>query len=260
MSFDVPPDAYGQFMGRFSEPLAERFAEWLDLGPGQRVLDVGCGPGALTAVLAGRTDQASARSGHGVSAIDPSASFVAAVRERLPGADARQGTAETLPWPDATFDRAVSQLVVHLMADPAAGIAEMARVTRPGGLVAAAVWDFAGGAAPASPLWRAAREVNPDAPRDGDQPGARDGHLAELLRATDGLAEVEPAALTMSLEFGSFEEWWRPFTFGVGPPGAYLASLIPEDQAKLRDACARQFPDGPFTMPVRAWAARARRR
>lgn len=257
MSFDVPAGVYGQFMGRFSEPLAERFADWLDLGPGQRVLDVGCGPGALTAVLA---DRAGCGSGHGVSAIDPSGSFVAALRGRLPGADARQGTAEALPWPDTAFDRAVSQLVVHLMANPAAGIAEMARVTRPGGLVAAAVWDFAGGAAPASPLWRAAREVSPEAPRDGEQPGARDGHLAELLCATHGLAEVESTALSVSLDFKSFEEWWRPFTFGVGPPGAYLARLSPEDQAKLRDACARQFPDGPFTMPVRAWAARARRK
>lgn len=251
MSFDVAADAYDQFMGRFSGPLAGHFAAWLRLAPGQRVLDVGCGPGALTEVLLATLGAGS------VSAIDPSESFAAAVRERMPGVDVRSGVAEALPWADNVFDCAAAQLVVHLMADPLAGLAEMARVTRPGGTVAATVWDFAGGSSPASAFWRAAREVASSAPAEADLPGAADGHLADMLRQA-GLGEVESAVLTVSLRLSSFEEWWQPFTLGVGPPGSYLASLDGEQRAALRDACARLFPPGPFTMSVRAWTARGR--
>ena len=113
MSFDVPADAYDQFMGRFSEPLAGQFADWLRLVPGQRVLDVGCGPGALTEVLVAKLGVGS------VSAVDPSESFAAAVRERMPGVDVRFGVAEALPWADDVFDCAAAQLVVHLMSRPA---------------------------------------------------------------------------------------------------------------------------------------------
>lgn len=164
MSFDVPADAYWQFMGRFPEQLATQFGAFPRLTPGQRVLDVGCGPGALTAVLAAELGAES------VSAIDPSLSLVASVRDRLPGVDVRQGAAEALPWPDDSFHCAAAQLVVQLMTDPAVGIAEMARVTREGGTVAATVWDFAGGTAPVSMLWRAAREVDPAAPDKDERP------------------------------------------------------------------------------------------
>jgi SAM-dependent methyltransferase len=251
VSFDVPADAYDQFMGRFSGPLAGQFAAWLRLVPGQRVLDVGCGPGALTEVLVAKLGAGS------VSAIDPSESFAAAVRERMPGVDVRFGVAETLPWADDIFDCAAAQLVVHLMADPLAGISEMVRVTRPGGTVAATVWDFSGGTAPASAFWRGAREAASPAPGEADLPGAADGHLAGLLRQA-GLGEVESGVLAVSLRFSSFEEWWRPFTLGVGPPGSYLASLDGEQRAAVRDACARLLPSGPFTMSVRSWTARGR--
>lgn len=251
MSFDVPADTYDQFMGRFSGPLAGQFAAWLRLVPGQRVLDVGCGPGALTEVLVAQLGAGS------VSAIDPSESFAAAVRERIPDVDVRSGVAEALPWADGIFDCTAAQLVVHLMADPLAGISEMARVTRPGGTVAATVWDFAGGTAPASTFWRAAREEASAGPGEADLPGAADGHLAGLLRQA-GLSEVESAVLTISLPFSSFEEWWKPFTLGVGPPGSYLASLDDEQRAAVRDACARLLPPGPFTTSVRSWTARGR--
>ena len=138
MSFDVSADAYMRFIGRYSEPLAVLFADLAEVGPGQRVLDVGCGPGALTAELVRR---AGARA---VSAVEPSGSFVAAVRERLPGVDVRQSAAERLPFADDAFDAAMAQLVVHFMADPVLGLREMGRVTRPGGAVAACVWDHAG--------------------------------------------------------------------------------------------------------------------
>jgi SAM-dependent methyltransferase len=253
MSFAVSADAYGQFMGRFSEPLAGQFAAFLQLAPGQRALDVGCGPGALTAALV-------AELGTGlVSAVDPSQSFVAAARERLPGVDVRAGAAEALPWPDDSFDCAAAQLVVHFMADPVAGITEMARVTRPGGTVAATVWDFAGGTSPVSPFWRAAQEADPAARDEAGLPGAGEGQLAGLLRQA-GMAGVESGVLTVRLEFSSFEQWWQPFTLGVGPAGGYLAALDDTRRRAVRDACARQLPAGPFTLPARAWAARGRAR
>src|SRR5579859_4600193 len=122
MSFDVSADAYLRFMGRYSEPLAPQFADLAGFGRGQRALDVGCGPGALTAVLVSRAGA------EAVSAVEPSASFVAAARERLPGADVRQAAAERLPFPDGVFDVVLAQLVVHFMTDPVTGLREMARV------------------------------------------------------------------------------------------------------------------------------------
>ncbi|MBO0876900.1 MAG: methyltransferase domain-containing protein, partial [Pseudonocardia sp.] len=131
MSFEVSAEAYGRFMGRFSEPLSAEFVRLVDPSQGQRVLDVGCGTGALTAVLARRLGPAA------VAAVDPSASFVAAVRKRLPDVRAERAPAERLPFPDGSFDAAIAQLVVHFMPDPVGGLREMARVTRPGGTVAA---------------------------------------------------------------------------------------------------------------------------
>ena len=155
MSFAVPAAAYDRFMGRYSLPLAPQFAEFAAVSGGQRVLDVGCGPGALTAELAGRAGPAT------VSAVDPSEPFVAAARARHPEADIRLASAEDLPFPDGVFDAALAQLVVHFMAEPAAGLAEMARVTRRDGVVAACVWDYSGGRGPLSRFWAAARELDP---------------------------------------------------------------------------------------------------
>src|SRR5919106_2755860 len=157
MSFDVPPDAYGRFMGRFSEPLADAFVDLVQPRTGMRVLDVGCGPGALTARLAARLGQ------EAVAAIDPSPSFVDAVRTRLPHIDVRQSTAEQLPFADNEFEVCLAQLVVHFMTEPVTGIAQMARVTKPGGTIGACVWDHAGERGPLSLFWRAVREFDPSA-------------------------------------------------------------------------------------------------
>ena len=142
MSFDVAADAYDRFMGRYSAQLAPGLADLGGVQAGQTVLDVGCGPGALTAELVRRLGP------DAVAAVDPSESFVAAARARHPGVDVRLSAAEDLPYPDGTFDAAFAQLVVHFMTDPVAGLAEMARVTRADGVVAACVWDLAGGRAP----------------------------------------------------------------------------------------------------------------
>jgi SAM-dependent methyltransferase len=237
-------------MGRFSEPLAVLFAELAGVRAGQRVLDVGCGPGALTGQLVRSLGSGA------VSAIDPSASFVAAVRGRLPGVDVRRGVAERLPFADGAFDAAVAQLVVHFMADPVAGLAEMGRVTRPGGVVAACVWDHAGGAGPLAAFWQAVRDLDPDAADEAGLPGAREGHLADLCVAA-GLHDVQPGALTIGVTFATFADWWEPFTLGVGPAGAYVSQLERQHQQALRIRCAQLLPPAPFHISATAWTARA---
>ena len=140
--FDVSADAYGRFMGRYSEPLAVRFADFARVEAAGSALDVGCGPGALTAVLVGRLGD------DRVAAADPSPPFVAAAKARFPSVDVRQAPAEELPFGDGSFDFVLAQLVVHFMTDPVRGLAEMARVARPGGTVAACVWDYTGRRSP----------------------------------------------------------------------------------------------------------------
>jgi SAM-dependent methyltransferase len=252
MSFDVSADAYQRFMGRYSGPLAAPFADLAGIRPGQRpgqkLLDVGCGPGALTAELARRAGA------EAISGAEPSASFVAAVRDRLPAADIRQATAEELPFAADSFDAALAQLVVHFMADPVLGLREMGRVTRPGGVVAACVWDHAGGRGPVSLFWSAARQVDPAAPDESDLAGARAGDLARLF-AQAGLSGIQATELTVRAPYASFEAWWEPFTLGVGPAGAYVASLSGEHQAALRDQCRRLLPAAPGEIAATAWAA-----
>ena len=155
MSFSVPAEAYDRFMGRYAALLAPQMASFARVGGSQRVLDVGCGPGALTTELVRRLGPA------GVTAVEPSEQFVNAVRERLPGVSVEVASAEHLPFPDRSFDAAIAQLVVHFMQDAVAGLAEMARVTRLKGLVAACVWDYAGGRSPLGAFWEAARTLDP---------------------------------------------------------------------------------------------------
>ncbi len=251
MSFDVAGSAYGAFMGRFSEPLAHEFVAVANLEPGQRVLDVGCGPGALTAVLVEKLGTAH------VAGVDPSEPFVDAVRERLPGVDVRLAPAEDLPFEDASYDVALAQLVVHFMADPVAGLREMARVTRPGGFVAACVWDHAGDRGPLSTFWTAVRDLDPTARDESTLSGSREGHLGELAREA-GLRDVEESELRVDVEFESLEDWWAPYTLGVGPSGAYVAGLDESQRDALRDRCAELLPAAPFTMPAVAWCVRGR--
>jgi SAM-dependent methyltransferase len=249
VSFDVAAQAYDRFMGRYSSPLAPLLADLAGIRSGQRVLDVGSGPGALTAELAARLGPEQ------VTAIDPSESFVEAARARHPGVTVLRGVAEALPFPDRTFDATLAQLVVHFMTDPVAGLAEMARVTGPGGVVAACVWDHAGGHGPLGLFWRTARELDPDVHDESSLAGAREGHLAALFEAA-GLRRVEPAVLEVALEHADFEEWWEPYTAGVGPAGAYVATLDGDHRLELRERCRALLPGGPFEITARAWAAR----
>jgi len=249
VGFDVAAESYDRFMGRYSLLLSPQLVEFAGVRGGQRVLDVGCGPGALTAELVLRLGPAA------VSAVDPSEPFVAAARMRHPGVDVLQAFAERLPFPDQAFDAALAQLVVHFMSDPVAGLAEMARVSRRDGVVAACVWDHGGGQGPLSLFWEAARELDPEVDDESQLAGTREGHLAELFE-TAALREIEETVLSASLEHPSFEEWWEPFTRGVGPAGSYAASLEPERQAELRERCRALLPVAPFVLTARAWAAR----
>src|SRR5271154_6254680 len=174
MSFTAAADSYDRFMGRYSVLLGPQLADLAAVTAPQRVLDVGCGPGTLTAELVRRLGA------DRVSAVDPSDPFVSATRARHPGVDVQLASAERLPFADSTFDGALAQLVVHFMADPIVGLGEMARVTRPGGVVAACVWDHAGGQGPLSLFWEAARELDPDVEDESMLAGAREGELPRL--------------------------------------------------------------------------------
>jgi SAM-dependent methyltransferase len=251
-SFAVPAGAYDRFMGRYSVHLAPLFADFAGVEAGQHVLDVGCGPGALVAELIGRVGPAS------VSAVDPSESFVTAIQERHPDVGVQKAAAEELPFPDDSFDAALAQLVVHFMTNPIAGLAEMARVTRNAGIVAACVWDHAdGGRGPLNLFWDVARQLDPDVEGEGLWAGTAEGQLATLLDSA-GLADVADAALTFAVQHESFEDWWEPYTLGVGPVGVYVAGLDLDHRERLRERCRALLPPAPFELEVRAWAARGR--
>ncbi|HEY5628847.1 MAG TPA: methyltransferase domain-containing protein, partial [Candidatus Limnocylindrales bacterium] len=153
------------------------------------------------------------------------------------------------------FDAALAQLVVHFMADPVAGLAEMRRVTRRGGVVAACVWDYGGGRGPLGVFWEAARAVRPGANNESELAGTREGHLAGLLEAA-GLAEVVPSELAVSIDHPTFDTWWEPFTLGAGPAGAFVAGLSADDREALRAECRRRLGEGPIRVSAVAWAAR----
>lgn len=245
--FDAPASGYDRLIGRYLPTLAPALADKATVGPGMRVLDVGCGPGGLTQELVSRVGAAS------VAAIDPSAPFVQACRLRNPGADVREGFAESLPFDDSSFDAALSSLVVGFMTDPVAGIREMARVTKPGGPVVACVWDRQRMTA-LQIFGQTMVRLDPALSDDIKLTGDAEGELAALFIAA-GLADVDEDALMAHGAYADFDDWWEPFTLGIGPHGAYCQSLDQERRKALRLACREQFqaPDQPFTLEARAW-------
>jgi ubiquinone/menaquinone biosynthesis C-methylase UbiE len=249
MQFTAPADAYDRFMGRYTVSLAVALCDAAGISTG-RVLDVGCGPGGLTRELVSRVGAAN------VAAIDPAAQFVDACRARNPGADVREGAAEDLPWPDASFDAALSSLVIAFMRDADIGISEMARVTKPGGTVAACMWDIAsGGMTMLATFWNAVREVVPSATGERVLVGTAEGDIATRFRRA-GLTDVVAGALPAHADYADFDDFWEPFTHGVGPSGQYLATLSNEQQDHVRENCRAALPKGAFTLNARAWFAR----
>jgi SAM-dependent methyltransferase len=250
VEFTAAAEKYDRFMGRYTRTLAPELADAAGIAGDMKVLDVGCGPGGLTAVLADRVGEAN------VAAIDPAPQFAAACHERHPQADVREGVAEELPWEDDAFDATLSSLVIAFMRDPDRGVREMARVTRPGGTVAACMWDLTGGGMTMlRTFWRAARTVDPNVSGERHRPGVAEGDIAERFRRV-GLEDVVEGGLQASADYTSFEDLWEPFTYAVGPAGQYLMSLPPDRQAQLREACRAALPSGPFTLAARAWYAR----
>jgi SAM-dependent methyltransferase len=243
-------DAYENFMGRYSRPLAHELAAAAGVEAGQRVLDVGCGTGALTTVLAEIVGPEQ------VAAADPSEPLVEECRARVPGADARVAAAEALPFADASFDRVLAQLVFHFVHDPARSAAEMVRVSRPGGLVATCVWDLTGGMTMLRAYWDAVREAGVEGRDEGERFGVRAGQLAEMWRDA-GLRDVTDASLTIAASYRDFDELWASFRAGVGPAGAHAAALDGPTHDAVRDALRRNVgsPDGAFELSARAWYA-----
>ena len=249
MQFSAAADQYDRFMGRYVPTLATALADLAGLTEG-RVLDVGCGPGGLTRELVARVGA------ENVAAIDPAPQFVATCRERNPGADVREGVAEALPWGDGEFDATLSSLVIRFMRDPDQGVREMARVTRPGGTVAACMWDIAGGGMTMlRTYWAAARRVDPGVEGEKLMAGTFEGDIADRFERA-GMTDVVGGSLVARADYTDFDDFWEPFTFGVGPTGEHLRSLPAEQQRAVREACRADLPEGPFSLEARAWCAR----
>jgi SAM-dependent methyltransferase len=250
MTFDVSGDAYDSFMGRYARELAPVFADFARVHAGQNVLDVGCGSGILTEELAARLGP------ENVAAVDPSPLVEAAVA-RVPGADVRRGAAESLPWADGSFDAALAQLVLHFLDDPVAGLAEMGRVTRAGGTVAACSWNF-DEMHLLRTFWQAARTIERTAPVERLEMDSLEA-FAELGERA-GLGDVQGDSLEVSTRYESFDELWASFQLGVGPAGNYISQVDPETREAIREEHRRRVgePVGEFTLTAQAWALRGR--
>lgn len=252
-TFRASADAYDRHVGRYGAQLASALIEFAGVEPGMRALDVGCGPGALTAALEERLGSTNVRGA------DPSDSFAEACRARLPNVDVVVAGAESLPFADDMFDAALSQLVVNFIDDAEAGVREMARVTRSGGVLASCVWDYAGEMRLLRAFWDAAREVDLERAAAADEGvvmrWCREGELGELWRLA-GLRAVRFGPLVVPASYADFEDLWSPFPMGVAPSGAFCKSLDEERRVALRDSYRRHLGvgDGQFELDARAWA------
>jgi SAM-dependent methyltransferase len=252
--FEGSGDMYDRFVGRYGVPLGDAMLDFAGARPGMRVLDVGCGTGALAGRAAALVGAAN------VAGADPSEPFVESCRRRVPEADVRVAPAESLPFDDDSFDAVMAQLVVPFMSDAPQGVSEMARVARPGGVVAACVWDYAGGMRLLRLFWDAAGALDPEsAARDEGRllRYAKEDELGALW-AEAGLADVTTEALDVEAAYDDFDDLWLPFLAGIGPAGAYAASLEPDAQAALREQFRGELgnPVGPFTLTATAWGVR----
>jgi SAM-dependent methyltransferase len=252
-TFRASADAYDRHVGRYGSQLAAALIDFAGVEAGMRALDVGCGPGALTAALAERLGAGN------VSAAEPSETFAQACRERLPGVEVVVAGAEELPFLDDAFDATLSQLVVNFMRDAEQGVREMARVTRPGGLVASCVWDYAGEMTLLRAFWDAAREVDPNGGAAADEGVVMrwcgQGELAQLWKAA-GLDDVRFGALVVRASYTGFDDLWAPLPTGVAPSGAFCKALDDDGRAALHEAYRRRLGAGatPFELSARAWA------
>ena len=255
-TFHRPAEAYDRHIGRYGADLARLLLAVAGVRAGETALDVGCGPGALTGELVALLGA------ENVAAVDPSPPFVEACRLRRPGVRVEEATAEALPFADSAFDNAVAQLVVNFMTDAPAGVREMRRVTRPGGTVAAAVWDYAGEMTLLRRLWDAAIALDPSAAALDEARSMRFCTPDELeaLWAGAGLSEVSVSPALVSAGYEGFDDLWEPLELGVGPSGAYVAALPPERRSALKAELRKRLDAGaePFTLSARAWLVTGR--
>jgi SAM-dependent methyltransferase len=252
-------DAYERFIGRWSRRAADQFLAWLSLPAGATWVDVGCGTGALAGQIVARTDPAR------VTGVDPSAAFVEAARDRVaqPVAAFEVGQADRLPLGTGSADVVVSGLVLNFVPDVPAALDEAARVARPGGTVAAYVWDYAGRMELLRRFWDAAVELDPSAAELDE--GRRFPIAAPAPLATAwvdaGLGEVLIAPLDVPTRFADFDDLWLPFTVPIGPAPGYVATLPPDHRDALRERMRSTLPIGPegtIDLIARAWAIRGR--
>ena len=251
MTFAVAADSYDRHVGRYSGALGRELVRVAGVRPPMRALDVGAGTGKLTGVLAELLGE------ENVAAVDPSDTFAETLRTRFPGMDVQHAAAEALPFTDSSFDAALAQLVVNFMGQPEQGVAEMIRVVREAGIVAAAVWDYPVGMTLLTTFWDAVGALGGS---EADERTAmrfdEEGELAGFWRRA-GLRDVEEGAIVVTASYESFDDLWEPFRAGVGPAGAHAASLPLPAQEELRAEFHRRLgsPAGPFELDARAWYA-----
>ena len=246
--------AYERYMGRWSAALAGPFLEAADLGVPEAAVDVGCGTGNLALAVAGRWQECA------VLGVDPSPAYVRAAADRSAGAGRVgfvRGTADRLPLRDEAVDAALALLVLNFVPDPVLAVAEMVRVTRPGGVLGAAVWDYGGGMQPLRLFWDAASRLDPTArgQDEGSMPLAGRGQLATAWRA-QRLAAVADGALEVRRRYATFGDYWEPFLLATGPAGAHVARLAEPDRLALRSELEARLGPGPFELTARAWWVR----
>jgi SAM-dependent methyltransferase len=247
-------DAYEAYVGRWSRPVAAAFLRWLDVPTGRRWLDVGCGTGALSGTVLAQADPAR------IVGVDTSEQFLVTARARIRDRRASfvVGEAQSLPAPDHQVDTVVSGLALNFVPVAGRAVAEFARVTGPGGTIAAYVWDYARGMAVIRHFWDAAVSLHPAAAEldEGRRfPMCQPDALYELWTAA-GLHAVTVRAIEVPAVFAGFDDYWTPFLGGQGPAPAYAMSLTEEHRRALREQLRTRLPDGSITLTVRAWAVR----
>lgn len=249
-------EAYEQILGRWSRQLASLFVDFVGVRDGEKVLDVGCGTGSLSATLA-------ATAATKIVGIDPSRGFIEYARTQIsdPRVTFDVGDAENLPYPNDSFDRAMDLLVVGFVPDPGKAAREKRRVTKSGGVVATATWDLSSANELNGCLWTAAMAIDPTVKRPAARVGSYNSaeSLSDLLKSS-GLTDIDVTGLTMRCQFASFDKLWERYLSGEGPSGAFVVGLSEDRREALKQRLRRDVLhgelDGPFTLTAKAWAVR----